>query len=92
MVSSAANADEQSMWKFIKSLNGTPDTNSPNEVLMVVVVVMAPHYWGASRALMDGSIAACAYVIARAGLLVKIPSSKAVSPKTRCRICVFAGQ
>ena len=35
VVSSAVNADEQSMWKFIKSLNGTPDTNSPNEVLMV---------------------------------------------------------
>ena len=34
-VVSSATADEQSMWRFIKSLNGTPDTNSPNEVLVV---------------------------------------------------------
>ena len=60
--------------------------------LVVVVVVMDPHHWGASRALVDDSIAARAYAIARAGLSVKIPSSKAVSPKTRCLMCDFAGQ
>ena len=27
--------DEGKMWNFIKTLNGTPDTNSPNEVLVV---------------------------------------------------------
>jgi hypothetical protein len=36
VVSSAiSDMDERSMWKFIKSLNGTPDTNSPNEIMMV---------------------------------------------------------
>ena len=36
VVSSAINdMDERSMWKFIKSLNGSPDTNSPNEVMVV---------------------------------------------------------
>ena len=27
-------ADERKMWTFIKSLNGTPDNNSPNEVMV----------------------------------------------------------
>ena len=34
VVSSAlGDLDERSMWRFIKSLNGTPDSNSPNEVM-----------------------------------------------------------
>jgi ribonuclease HI len=28
-----ADGDEQKIWSFIKSVNGTPNTNSPNEVL-----------------------------------------------------------
>ena len=36
VVSSAVSEmDERSMWKFVKTLNGTPDTNSPNEVMIV---------------------------------------------------------
>ncbi len=36
VVEDAANCeDEGKMWNFIKTLNGTPDNNSPNEVLVV---------------------------------------------------------
>ena len=36
VVSSAvSDLDESSMWKFIKSLNGTPDLNSPNEIMKI---------------------------------------------------------
>ena len=30
----SGDGDERKVWKFIRSLNGTPDTNSPNEVLI----------------------------------------------------------
>ena len=32
---SMSSCDEGKMWQFIKSLNGTPSTNSPNEALVV---------------------------------------------------------
>jgi ribonuclease HI len=36
IVSSAiGDLDERHMWQFIKSLNGSPDTNSPNEALKI---------------------------------------------------------
>ena len=36
IVSSAiGDLDERRMWQFIKSLNGSPDTNSPNEALKI---------------------------------------------------------
>ena len=35
MSSAISDLDERSMWKFIKSLNGSPDTNSPNEVMVI---------------------------------------------------------
>ena len=60
VVNAATNdMDERSTWKFIKSLNGTPDTNSPNEVLQhkghkitstkKKAELFAQHYAGVSR-------------------------------------------
>ena len=33
--SAISDIDEQGMWRFIKSLNGTPSTNSPNEAMKI---------------------------------------------------------
>ena len=33
--SAVGDIDERNMWKFIKSLNGSPDLNSPNEVMTI---------------------------------------------------------
>ena len=34
MEGAISDGNDQNLWRFIKGLNGTPDTNSPNEVLM----------------------------------------------------------